>query len=817
MSETTGNPPLTGIRVIDISTERAELAGRLLADLGAEVIKVEPPEGAASRHLPPWENGKEGSADGSLYWAAFGLGKKSVVIDIKSTPGREQLKGLLKTADAVIESFDPGVMSGLGLGYEHMKVLNPALIYASVTPYGQTGPDAHSPATDLIAEAAGGLVGLQGDGDRPPIPIGFPQASLHAGAQAAADIIVALNERANSGLGQHLDTSMQAAMVWTLMQATGFPKNTGGDPPGTGENRAFVPPQTIPGVNLPILWKASDGWLVGSITIGTLGGLTAQNMAIWMEEEGFLDPRIKGVDFRAYMVDAVEGRLEPALVGILIDQIIAFFQTKTKLEVLDRALRDSLLFAPVFNVEDLLRDPHMQDRKFWVEIGGKLHPGAYAKLSRTPIEPKNAAPKLGGHQSLLTSSHTPVAPAPSATPRKRVFEGLKVADFAWVGVGPIISKALADHGATVVRVESNNRPDVLRTAPPFKNNEVGLDNAQFFANFNSSKLSLAIDLSVDEGRKVAHKLIDWADVVVESFTPGTLAKLGLSYEHISPGRPDLIMLSTCLRGQTGPHRAFGGYGNQGAALSGLHSITGWPDRGPTGPWGAYTDFINPRIGVALVASALFEKRTSGLGQHIDLSQGEAGIHFLEPLVLDYTVNGKLNEGRGHESWYASPHGTYRVDGKERYVAIACATPGQWQALKSVAPLSAFDDPTLDRLDARLTRDSEIDAALSAWLADKEAFAVVAELKAAGVPAAVVQRPSDLYEDAQLAHRGFFVMCDHTKMGPTPYDGLVTIFSETPGIVTAAPCLGEHTEYVMRELLGVGEEEMVEYLVAGALT
>jgi benzylsuccinate CoA-transferase BbsF subunit len=401
--------------------------------------------------------------------------------------------------------------------------------------------------------------------------------------------------------------------------------------------------------------------------------------------------------------------------------------------------------------------------------------------------------------------------------RHSPFEGLKVADFAWVGVGPIISKALADHGATVVHVESVVRPDVLRQAPPYKDAQPGLDNAQFMANFNSSKLGLACNLGMPEGQAVARRLIEWADVVVESFTPGTMARWGLDWATISKGRPDLIMLSTCLRGQTGPEAPYTGFGGQGAALSGLHWVTGWPDRTPAGPWGAYTDFINPRFGVAALSSALLHRRKTGKGQYIDLAQTEAGIHFLEPLVLDYTVNGRSAPRSGHDSLYACPHGVFRTAGTERYIAIACETTGQWRSLSSVAPLSQWRSPEYDELPARQGQKQQIEDALRAWCEPQDAFELAARLRDAGVPAYAVLRPTDLYEDPQLALREFFVTLDHTVMGPTPYDGLVTKFSATPGrLRRAAPSLGEHTHQVLAELLGMDEVEITEFAATGAL-
>ena len=246
--------PLGHIRVLDLATPRAELAGRLLADLGAQVIKVEPPNGAAARFLPPFTAGAESDIEGSLYWAAVGLGKQSVVVDIATDVGQQQVRTLVNTADVLVESFDPGVMESLGLGYARLAEINPRLVYVSVTPYGQSGPHALRAATELTIEADGALLGLQGDKDRPPVPVGYPQAAFHGGAQAATDAVIALNERERSGRGQHLDVSMQAAMVWTLMNATGYPPNTGGDPPNSGEKRTSPTIELAPGVSLPGVW-----------------------------------------------------------------------------------------------------------------------------------------------------------------------------------------------------------------------------------------------------------------------------------------------------------------------------------------------------------------------------------------------------------------------------------------------------------------------------------------------------------------------------------------------------------------------------------
>ncbi len=818
-------PPLSGIRVLDLTTARCEIGGRILADLGAEVLKIEPPEGCGARRMPPFEDGREGEADASLYWAAYGASKHSVVLDLASDEGRAGLRALAEGADVLLESFAPGHLAALGLGYDDLRALNPALVYASITPYGQSGPDAHSPATELTIEAAGGLLSLQGEGDRPPIPVGYPQAGLHGGAQAAADAVVALVERDRSGLGQHLDVSMQACMVWTMMDASGYPPNEGGDKPGFGDDRAEPLPPHASGLHLPRVIAASDGHVIVTMGVNLPQRIAINETIAWMTDDGVeLPARLQSVDWERWHEQFADPGAVPAETVALIDEAVRlgveFLGTKSKRELQDRAVASGALIAPIMTAADLLADPQLAYRDYWTRVNGRPYPGPFAKPNRTPLRRASPAPALGEANALLGESRRPAPPArPAAAPaRTRAFEGLKVADFSWVGVGPLLGKGLADHGATVVRVESATRIETLRGAPPFKGGVPDPNRSQFFANFNSSKLGMTLDLSSEGGRSVARELAGWADVVLESFTPGTMERHGLGWEALSEGRDDLLMVRTCLRGQTGPEAPFTGFGSQGAALAGLHGVTGWPDRPPDGPYGAYTDFINPRFGLAVIAAALHERARSGRGQLLDISQVEVGIHFLAPLVLDYAVNGRVAPPAGHDSRTACPHGVYPVAGAERYIAIACETAEQWQALRDLGGLEGCDGPEFESYEGRRAARGRIDEALRRWCAGQDGHALAARLKAAGVPASAVLRPSDLYEDAQLAHRGFFVTLDHPEMGPTPYDGLATIYSETPGTPRkAGPLLGEDTHYVLTELLGHSAEEVAILAASGALT
>jgi crotonobetainyl-CoA:carnitine CoA-transferase CaiB-like acyl-CoA transferase len=782
---------LDGIRVIDLATPRAELTGRILAEFGAEVIKVEPPGGCDARRLPPFRDG----SDESLYWASVGRGKHSVVLDLTNHGDREALTALLAGADVLIESFDPGALVRHGLDFANVTAVNPALVYASITPFGQTGPLAHTPAIDLTIEAAGGLLALQGDGDRPPVAIGLPQASFHAGVQAAADILIALHERNRSGRGQHLDVSMQAAMVWTLMNATGYPANTGGDPPGTCANRNQPRPTLVAGMRAPRTVPCRDGHVVIGTYQPGIGERTFDSLVRWLAECDAIDADLAAHSWLNYMNDLTSGALAVDDFNRAYDAIGAFVATLTKRQLMDGAIARKLLLAPLYDVADLAADPQLDARDYWTDIGGFRHPGAFARLSATPLRLDRPAPRLGADQAMLATRRSATQRTPTGQPDEGSFTGLKVADFAWVGVGPLISKALADHGATVVHVESAQRTDLLRSLPPFKGGTAGLNRSQFFANFNTSKLGLRLELNDPNDLTLARRLADWADVVVESFTPGTMARYGLDYATLSAEREDLVMLSTCMRGQSGPERAYTGFGNQGAAIAGLAAITGWPDRAPAGPWGAYTDFIAPRFGVAAVAAALVHRDATGRGQYIDLSQIEAGIQFQAPLVLDYTVNGRVARAAGNASAYACPHGTYATRGVERYIAIGVVDASQWQALCRLVPF-ATELARCESLAARIAARDAIETALAAWCAGQDAFELASRLQAVGVPSYPLLRPTDLFGDPQLAHRGFFVTLDHPEMGPTPYDGPVTRFSRTPArLRRPAPLLGQHSAEV----------------------
>jgi len=399
---------------------------------------------------------------------------------------------------------------------------------------------------------------------------------------------------------------------------------------------------------------------------------------------------------------------------------------------------------------------------------------------------------------------------------KSILEGVKIADFSWVVVGPRTASYLGEYGAEVVRVESNKRPGALRVTAPFKGKTTHIDRSAYFANFNPNKYSLCLDLNHPKASEVTKRLVMWADVVVESFTPGTMAKWGLGYDDLSKMKSDIIMFSTCQQGQTGPHAPLPALGTQLVSLAGFTFLAGWPDRGPAGPYGPYTDTPAPYFAATAILAALTHRRKTGKGMHIDLAQYETGVLFLSPLVLDYFVNGKVGARTGNRCPYAAPHGAFPCRGEDRWCFIAVYTDDEWEALCKV--MSEPEWTKSDKFATLLSRkknEDELEKLIAGWTANFDPYELMRQLQDAGVSAGVTQTGEDLHNDPQLRHRQYLRQLEHPEIGRHSYDSPPFKLSKSPSeFRMPAPLLGQHTEHVCTELLGMSDEEFIKLMTEG---
>jgi len=400
---------------------------------------------------------------------------------------------------------------------------------------------------------------------------------------------------------------------------------------------------------------------------------------------------------------------------------------------------------------------------------------------------------------------------------KLPLEGIKVADFTWVWTGPTTTKVLADFGATVVRIESNKRLGVWRITPPFKDDVVGPNRGGVFNSINTGKMSVTIDLAHPKGKELAKKFVAWADIVADNFAGGAMERMGLSYEVLKKIKPDIIMMSSALMGQTGPWHDSPGYGDQLSAISGLHEISGWPDRIP-GEIGFYTDFIAPRFNALTILAALDYRRRTGKGQYLDVAQHQGGVQYVAPILLDYVANKRIATREGNRDPYAAPHGNYQCQGDDRWCAIAVYTDEEWQSFCNVMGNPEWTkDAKFATLEKRKENEEELDSLVLEWTISKSDEDVMMELQAAGVAAGRVGTTEDQMEnDPQLKYRNFYQEREHPELGKYRPPRQPCVLSKTPCEIRRAPLIGEHTEYAFKEILGMTDEEIEEYVVEGVI-
>jgi benzylsuccinate CoA-transferase BbsF subunit len=393
--------------------------------------------------------------------------------------------------------------------------------------------------------------------------------------------------------------------------------------------------------------------------------------------------------------------------------------------------------------------------------------------------------------------------------------GINILEFGSGAAGPIATRYFAEHGATVLRVESKGRPDFLRVYALGPSNPHGLEGSPLYDALNVDKRNVTFNLKHPRAVELVRRLIvEWADAVAENFAPRAMRGFGLDYDTLAGIKPDLVMISACLNGQTGPHRDYPGFGSQGAALSGYNWLTGWPDREPVGPFGTITDSLAPRYVASALGAGLLYRRRTGRGVYLDLSQVEAGIWTLSPWILDYAQDGMIGMRDGNRSPRAVPHGAFPCTGDDRWVAVAAWTDDEWARLSAII---GVDDPHLDHLDARLARIDEVEAAVGAWTRTRSREEVATILQNAGIEAVPVYDFGDIHDDPQVAAREHFVQLTHPATGPTFYERNGFRLSDAPsGYGRSGPTLGQDNDWVLGELLGLSADEQEQLRADGAL-
>jgi crotonobetainyl-CoA:carnitine CoA-transferase CaiB-like acyl-CoA transferase len=813
---------LAPYRVLDLSDERGLFCGQTLGDLGADVIQIEPPGGSSARRHGPFA-GDVPDPNRSLAWWAATRNKRSLVLDLTRPEGRAQLLRLVRTSHFFIESSAPGTLAALDLGYDALAAVNPALIYVSITPYGRTGPRAHWADSDLVVWAAGGPLVLTGDGDRAPVRLPVPQTYLHASADAAVAALIAHHERVRSGRGQHVDVSAQQAVTlatqsYSLCAALGHPpvqRSAGGLVNGP--------------LHVRLLFPARDGAVAITFLFGSAIGPFSRRLMDWICEEGGCDAATRDKDWLAYSERLLSGA-EPLAEFERVKRVVAdFTRTRTKAALLDAALARGLLIAPVATIDEVLASPQLAARHYWTplahpELGHDVvYPGPFARFGASPIRYRRRPPLIGEHTDEILRERrallaVPSLPSPPPASGTGALADVRILDFMWVMAGPAATRMLADYGAQVVRVESTRHIDTARTLAPFHGGQPGTERSGVFQNLNLGKRMLTLDVRTPEGRAVVLDLVRWADVVTESFSPGRMAALGLDYATLRAVNPRLVMLSTCLMGQTGPRAQFAGYGNLAAAISGFSNLGGWPDRPPAGPFSAYTDYVSPRFIALAILAALEHRRRTGEGQHVDCSQAESSLHFLTPALLDYTVNGRVAGRVGNRDREAVPHGVFPSAGTDTWIAIAVDTEARWAALCALMDQPALaTDERFATAARRRTHEDALEAIVARWTASHDADGLAGRLQTAGIPAYAVQNSPELQRDPQLAARGHFRSVAHPTLGPSTVEGSRFVLSRTPATLgDAAPTYGADNDLVLRDVLGYDDDRVTALVLAGAL-
>jgi crotonobetainyl-CoA:carnitine CoA-transferase CaiB-like acyl-CoA transferase len=668
-------------------------------------------------------------------------------------------------------------------------------IHVSVTPFGSGGPRSHWRGGELVASAMGGALRVTGEPDLPPVKEVDDACTFHADMVAASGALAAHYARGTHGKGQHVDVSTQQVA---------FSRNFNGVLAWQFDRKKLA---RVGGAlaygraTVKAIWRLADGWCFHSLMTGKLGAPANQGLSDWMDDAGAGNP-LRGTDWQSYN----RSTLPTETRAVWEAAIAAFFLTRTKAEMADEGRRRGINACVVNEPADVLADAHLAARGFFDTPSGlperfaKILPGTGRGTTGTVVEghPQTGAIPPVPHIPGVPLHHPADGPPPRSGEdlRPGPLAGVRVLDFAWALVGSITTKTLGDLGAEVVKVESRTRPDLARIDVQVSVSQPGnWDDKPWFAHLNTSKRSLSLDMKRPEARELLNPLIDWADVVVENFSPGTMKKLGLDYDSLVERNPGVVMVSGSVFGQTGPLAQEWGVDGTGGALSGRTFLTGHPGRDPVIPGAVpYGDVIVPYVMAGCVAAALQRRRETGPGCHIDAAMYEIAVQQMRG-SLAAAKQGQRPQRSGNADRHVFFQDVFPAEGEDRWVAI-----------------SLFGEDDLARLKAITGPD------IAEWTAAREDHAIAAELQAAGLACAVVQDCEDMIDkDPQLAGREALVMLDHPLLGPFGHIATPIRFSRDRFQPYRAPGMGEHCAEIARNLCGLSDDRIAELDASGVFT
>ncbi|MFC1917281.1 CaiB/BaiF CoA transferase family protein [Chloroflexota bacterium] len=792
---------LEGLRVLDLAGPQGQFCGKLLADFGAEVIKVEKPGGDDARQTGPFVKDIP-HIEGSLSFANFNTNKKSITLDVTSTENRTALELLVSSSDIIIESFLPQDKEKLGFECSDLWKINPGLIVASITGFGQSGPYAAFSSSGIVSFAMGGLMNLCGFPENTPLQAPCELSDQLACLFTVYGILLGLYQREKTGSGEYIEVSVQDAVAAQQHLITNYSCNAdifhrqGSSVPGVGAGAPYG------------IYRCLDGY----VQIAIIVEAHWQTFLDWMgRPEALTDPIFKNRHMRIANAEFID------------TFVVAFFAAKKKEEIFEEGQANHLPVTAVQSLGDFINDPQTRARDLFISLEHD-YLGQYRvmrnpiRFSASPCRIICPVPQVGQHnQEIFSISAEPITregiavkPAKSQRAKPELpLAGVRVLDFSFALAGPLANRFLGEFGAEVIKVESRVRPDRGRIRPGM-DPRIILQQKATFIERNRNKKSVTINMTTPEGRDIARRLIQNCDMVVENFSPHVMENWGLDYPQVKALRPDIIMVRMSGFGCTGPRREGVGLAPNAMALTGLFQIWGYPDHDkPIGSPIWFPDWAHGIYGAIAAVAALLYRRRTGKGQVIDLAQTEAMASFLNTAYLDFLCNGREWTFTGNQSADSAPHGCYRCQGEDRWCVIAVHTEEQWQAFcLALGSPSWTKNPKFQSLRGRLENVAELDRHIAEWTKKRTPHQVMWLLQKQGVPAGVVQTSEDLFYDVNLRERGF-IIAQRVETGTVDYPGLVTRLYNSPGLVKGGADLGEHNDDVFGKLLGIPEKEIAE--------